>query len=64
MASSVLCEGEAYQIASLPITDRVAFQRCDFVRIAGFQERQDAPDLRSEESKLLDLVMNARENEH
>jgi hypothetical protein len=63
MASSVLSEGEAYQIARWAIANRVAFQGTDFVGIAGSEERQYAPDLRSEEAKLLDLVMNARENE-
>jgi hypothetical protein len=64
MASSVLCEGEAYQIASWSIANRVAFQRCDFVSISGSEERQDAADLRGKEPKFLDVVTNAGENQH
>jgi len=63
MDSSVLCEGEAYQIESLPITNRVALQRRDFVGIAGLEEWQHASDLRRKESKFLDLEANTGKNQ-
>jgi len=64
MCPSVVLESEAYQIESFPITYRVALQRRDFVCIATFQEWQDAPNLRRKESKSLDVVAYAGENQH
>jgi len=63
MGSSVL-ERKAYQIESLPITDRVAFQRSDFVCIARSEKWQQAPDLRGQDSKFIDIVTNAGKNQH
>jgi hypothetical protein len=64
MASSVLLDAEAYQINSLAITYRVALERRDFVCISRPEQRKDAENLRRKESKFLDVVANAGENQH
>jgi hypothetical protein len=64
MAPSVLLEREAYQIRSLPITDRVALERRDFVCISRPEERKDAENLRREQPQIVDSIANSGQYEH
>jgi len=47
-----------------PITNRVTFERREFVCVSWPKKREDAQDLRNEHPEVLDTVSNADQHEH